>query len=99
VDEIGAMSTMVAGLDADGTDWRERGVPRQNLAFGHGMHYCLSAPIALAEADIAAVAVYGDLPGLTVTRWHRLARLTDAVDIAEAEYDLPAAVRALGLAA
>jgi cytochrome P450 len=99
VDEIGAMSTMVAGLDADGTDWRERGVPRQNLVFGHGMHYCLGAPIALAEADIAAVAVYGGLPDLTVTRWHRLAHLTDAVDIAEAEYDLPAAVRALGLAA
>ena len=160
VDEIGALSTMVANLGDDGADWRakavnealrftpfavsyrisvedvvldngttvpegtqvhlhwaaanrdpsvfgadageyvpERGVPRQNLAFGHGMHYCLGAPIALAEADIAAVAVYGGLPGLTVTKWHRLARLTDAVDIAEAEYDLPAAVRALGLPA
>jgi cytochrome P450 len=160
VDEVGAVSTMVANLGDDGADWRakainealrftpfgtsfrtsvedvvldngitvpegtqlhlhwdatnrdpsvfgqdagefrpDRGVPRQNLSFGHGMHYCLGAPVALAEADIAAVAVYGALPGLTVTKWHRLARLTDVVATAEAEYDLPAAARALGLAA
>jgi cytochrome P450 len=160
VDEVGAVSTMVANLGEEGADWRaeainealrftpfgvsmrisvedvlldngitvpegtqvqlhwaaanrdpsvfgedagefvpERGVPRQNLAFGHGMHYCLGAPIALAEADIAAVAVYGGLPGFTMTKWHRLARLTDLVVTAEAEYDLPAAARTLGLAA
>lgn len=73
-----------------------RGVPKQNLAFGHGLHYCIGSPVALAETDVAAVAVYGALPGLTLTKWHRLARLVDVVATAEAEYDLDAAARTLG---
>jgi cytochrome P450 len=71
-------------------------VPKQNLAFGHGLHYCIGSPVALAETDVAAVAVYGALPGLTLTKWHRLARLVDVVATAEAEYDLEAAARTLG---
>jgi cytochrome P450 len=27
--------------------------PNRNLAFGHGIHYCLGAPLALAEAQVA----------------------------------------------
>jgi len=74
----------------------ERAVAKQNLAFGHGLHYCIGSPVALAETDVAAVAVYGGLPGLTLTKWHRVARIVDLVATAEAEYDLKAAATVLG---
>lgn len=88
----------VFGMDS-GEYRPERTFPRQHLAFGNGLHYCLGAPVATAEADVAAVAVYGALPGLTITKWHRVARIVDLVTTAEAEYDLRAAARLLGLTA
>lgn len=74
----------------------ERAAAKQNVAFGHGLHYCIGSPVALAETDVAAVAVYGGLPGLTLTKWHRVARIVDLVATAEAEYDLKAAASTLG---
>ncbi|GAA3079864.1 cytochrome P450 family protein [Streptosporangium carneum] len=40
--------------------------PRENshLAFGHGVHYCLGAPLARAEAQIAIGTLVRRLPGL-----------------------------------
>jgi cytochrome P450 len=36
----------------------------EHLAFGHGRHYCLGAPLAPPEARIALEALYARLPGL-----------------------------------
>ncbi|MEU4233305.1 cytochrome P450 [Nonomuraea sp. NPDC026600] len=37
---------------------------RQHLAFGHGPHYCLGAPLARLEAGIALPALFGRFPHL-----------------------------------
>ncbi|UGS37290.1 cytochrome P450 [Capillimicrobium parvum] len=37
-----------------------------HLAFGKGRHFCLGAPLARLEAQVAMREVYGHLPGLTV---------------------------------
>ncbi|WP_148313232.1 cytochrome P450 family protein [Sorangium cellulosum] len=38
--------------------------PNRHLAFGSGVHYCLGAPLARLEAQIAFPAIVQDLPGL-----------------------------------
>lgn len=38
--------------------------PNQHLAFGHGVHFCLGAPLARLEARIALTALVQRLPGL-----------------------------------
>jgi cytochrome P450 len=38
--------------------------PNQHLAFGHGVHFCLGAPLARLEARIALTALVERLPGL-----------------------------------
>ena len=37
-----------------------------NLAFGHGIHYCLGAPLARMEGEIAFGALLSRFPGLTL---------------------------------
>lgn len=50
------------GERADSFDVRR---PRSNhLAFGHGVHYCLGAPLARAEASIALPALFAQFPEL-----------------------------------
>ncbi|WP_338932754.1 cytochrome P450 [Streptomyces netropsis] len=50
---------------------------RGHLAFGHGIHRCLGAPLALAEAELALGALLARFPGLRFAvapeelRWRR----------------------------
>ncbi|MFG2137274.1 cytochrome P450 [Streptomyces sp. NPDC048650] len=37
---------------------------KDHLAFGHGVHYCLGAPLAKMEADLALRALFGTFPDL-----------------------------------
>jgi len=71
--------------------------PTRNFGFGHGIHCCLGEQLALLEVEIAAQVVYGSLPDLQITDWHRQAGLVDVVDVAVAQYDLRAAARTFGL--
>jgi cytochrome P450 len=40
--------------------------PNSHLAFGHGIHRCVGAPLARAEADIAVRTLLTRLPGLSL---------------------------------
>ncbi|MEU5958202.1 cytochrome P450 [Streptomyces sp. NPDC047525] len=39
---------------------------RQHLAFGHGIHFCLGAPLARLEARVALPALFARFPGLRI---------------------------------
>jgi cytochrome P450 len=67
---------VLAGYAAAGRDWREYGpdadrfdITRpafRHLAFGHGAHYCLGAPLARLEAVIALRTLYTSYPDLAL---------------------------------
>ncbi|MEV6873427.1 cytochrome P450 [Amycolatopsis sp. NPDC051128] len=39
---------------------------KTHLAFGHGVHYCLGAPLARLEAEVALPALFARFPGLAL---------------------------------
>ncbi|MBB1255631.1 cytochrome P450 family protein [Streptomyces alkaliterrae] len=39
---------------------------RENLGFGHGVHYCLGAPLARLEATLALSALFERFPGMAL---------------------------------
>ncbi len=41
-------------------------VNKEHLAFGHGAHFCLGAPLARLEAEIALPALFARFPGLAL---------------------------------
>jgi cytochrome P450 len=86
----------VFGEDAAVFDPQRR-TDRQSLAFGRGLHYCLGDLLAHAEADVAAVALFGKLPELRIVAWQREPRVVDVVTTNRGEYDLHGAARRLGL--
>ncbi|WNI20077.1 cytochrome P450 [Actinacidiphila sp. ITFR-21] len=50
---------------AFGGQWGRLG-KRGHLAFGHGPHFCLGAPLARMEADIALRALFDNFPNLAL---------------------------------
>lgn len=52
------------GPDADGFDVTRP--DEEHLAFGHGTHFCVGAPLARLEASIALPALFARFPGLRV---------------------------------
>jgi cytochrome P450 len=53
--------------------------PNPHLAFGHGIHFCLGAPLARLEARIALEAVLSRLPGLALDPGSRLERMDSTI--------------------
>ncbi|HSN34882.1 MAG TPA: cytochrome P450 [Arthrobacter sp.] len=51
----------------------------RHLAFGHGIHFCLGAPLARLEARIALEALLSRLPGLTVSPGAHLERMDSTI--------------------
>ena len=53
--------------------------PNRHLAFGHGIHFCLGAPLARLEARIALQAVLERLPGIKLTPGSHLERMDSTI--------------------
>jgi cytochrome P450 len=53
--------------------------PNRHLAFGHGIHFCLGAPLARLEARIALQGILDRLPGLTLAPGARLERMDSTI--------------------
>lgn len=51
--------------DADALDLGRR--DNRHLAFGHGIHYCLGAPLARLEGETGLQTLFSRLPGLRLT--------------------------------
>ncbi len=51
----------------------------RHLAFGHGIHFCLGAPLARLEAKIALEAVLSRLPGLALAPGAQLERMDSTI--------------------
>src|SRR6202022_2723153 len=60
----------LAGANRDPGQWADpdtldiRRPPKPHLASGHGIHFCLGAPLARLEARVAVRALLGRFPGL-----------------------------------
>ncbi|MET1534274.1 cytochrome P450 family protein [Burkholderia sola] len=52
------------GADADQFDATRNN--KKNLAFGYGIHYCIGAPLARVEAQIALPSLFRRYPGVTL---------------------------------
>lgn len=51
----------------------------RHLAFGHGVHFCLGAPLARLEARIALEGILSRLPGLTLAPGASLERMDSSI--------------------
>ncbi|PNI09755.1 cytochrome P450 [Arthrobacter sp. AFG7.2] len=51
----------------------------RHLAFGHGIHFCLGAPLARLEARIALEALLSRLPGLSLDQGTHLERMESTI--------------------
>jgi cytochrome P450 len=75
----------IASANRDEAQFRDperfdpRRTPNRHLAFGVGIHFCLGAPLARLEAQVALPALYGRFPGLRVAADRPVAYLDSAV--------------------
>ncbi|MGN7252949.1 cytochrome P450 [Arthrobacter sp. SAFR-014] len=53
--------------------------PNRHLAFGHGIHFCLGAPLARLEARIALQGILDRLPGLALAPEAHLERMDSTI--------------------
>lgn len=60
---IGAANHDPAQFQEPERFWADRS-PNRHIAFGHGVHFCLGAPLALLEASIALLGLYTRFPNL-----------------------------------
>ena len=76
-----ANETMTCSLLAAGHDPARHADPHRfdiertdttHLAFGGGAHFCLGAPLARAEAQIAIAALFERFPGLRLDPQHAI---------------------------
>lgn len=69
---------------------------RGHLAFGHGIHFCLGAPLALLEAEIAFTALLAGCPDLALDpgalQW-RHSRVLRALKCLPVTFTVPAGAR------
>jgi len=86
--EIPAGAPVVAWIGSANRDERQFERPAQfeidrgqirHLAFGHGIHFCLGAPLARLEARIALEAAMARLPGLSLAPGARLERMDSTI--------------------
>ena len=86
--QIPAGAPLVAWIGSANRDERQFQRPAQfdidrgqnrHLAFGHGIHFCLGAPLARLEARIALEAILSRLPGLTLAPGSRLERMDSTI--------------------
>lgn len=87
-EEIPAGAPVVAWIGSANRDERQFERPAQfdidrgqirHLAFGHGIHFCLGAPLARLEARIALEATLTRLPGLALTPGSLLERMDSTI--------------------
>lgn len=86
--EIPAGAPVVAWIGSANRDERQFEHPAQfdvdrgqirHLAFGHGIHFCLGAPLARLEARIALEATLSRLPGLALAPGSPLERMDSTI--------------------
>lgn len=86
--QIPAGAPLVAWIGSANRDERQFERPAQfdidrdqirHLAFGHGIHFCLGAPLARLEARIALKAILSRLPGLSLAPGSRLERMDSTI--------------------
>jgi cytochrome P450 len=78
------VSAVLGSANRDETQFRDPDTlditrdPNRHLAFGQGAHFCLGAPLARLETEIALTTLFGRFPGLRLAgpveslRWRRL---------------------------
>ncbi|MFD7736348.1 cytochrome P450 [Kitasatospora phosalacinea] len=87
---IGKGELIIVGFGAHGRDPGVNADPerfdldradRQHLAFGHGVHFCLGAPLARLEAFVAVPALLARFPGMRLAATTTLAPSFIANDV------------------
>ncbi|MFP5311718.1 MAG: cytochrome P450 [Actinomycetes bacterium] len=85
---IPAGAPIVAWIGSANRDERQFGrpaefdidrTPNRHLAFGHGIHFCLGAPLARLEARIVLDALLSRLPGLSLAPGAQLERMESTI--------------------